>query len=365
MPNKRYYDKLTILAESPPPPPPPHYSNLRCFEVAYKHEFLSVFKCSTIRDIIIIYCFSSSSEEENITKKADQDSNSTRRPFRNTSSLLDFLTTFESTFESTPGLSEYGLIGVRPWSSFQEEAGIPCCLYTFVQKCLLLNVQKTEHISFSSHVYLGEDVDFQVKLIEKNISLCRLEHFSFMEKIASRVSWRGVDNIPPNPSPESELDIFSHLVVPPDMDTMKTINADANLVLQRYLSLIGPKLFPLALDKPEVPVLMYGAYLNLGPHINVCVGNDEKTSKYTTFSGLIIYNCSKDLTKDRLSQFQFVKDAQLVFVCKERYELRAEVLRLDLEDMWRFRLRDEYQTANVADGDHKSLYFLTGSYFGS
>lgn len=33
-------------------------------------------------------------------------------------------------------------------------------------------------------------------------------------------------------------------------------------------------------------------------------------------------------------------------------------MRLELEDEWQFRLRDEFQTANSADD--KPLYFLTG-----
>lgn len=40
--------------------------------------------------------------------------------------------------------------------------------------------------------------------------------------------------------------------------------------------------------------------------------------------------------------------------------LRQEVARLDLEEHWRFRLRDELQTANSPD--QPALYFLAGKH---
>lgn len=286
---------------------------------------------------------------------------------RDTASLLELLVTLES----NPSIVEYGLIGFRPWSSFQDQSGLPPCLRTFVQSCYMINVQKTELLSFASHIFIGEDIDIQLRLMEEGILTCRFEHFSFMAKMTSRIAWRGTDNIPPNPL-ALPGDTFSHLVVAPDMETMKIINCDAHLIMQKYLRLSAEILFPLAVSNSNLHVLVVGCYVNLGPHISTCVINcrsecddqiqPSNCAVTNTYAGLIIYNCVKKLTRDSLSCFKFVKDAQMVLICKERYELRSEVMRLDLEEYWRFRLRDEYQTATPSVDNQKAFYFLTGSY---
>lgn len=50
--------------------------------------------------------------------------------------------------------------------------------------------------------------------------------------------------------------------------------------------------------------------------------------------------------------------ATLCVICQDRNALRQTIVRLELEDEWQFRLRDEFQTANSSDD--KPLYFLTG-----
>lgn len=50
--------------------------------------------------------------------------------------------------------------------------------------------------------------------------------------------------------------------------------------------------------------------------------------------------------------------ATLCVICQDRSSLRQTIVRLELEDEWQFRLRDEFQTANSSDD--KPLYFLTG-----
>lgn len=50
--------------------------------------------------------------------------------------------------------------------------------------------------------------------------------------------------------------------------------------------------------------------------------------------------------------------ATLYVICQDRNSLRQTVVRLELEDEWQFRLRDEFQTANAKED--KPLFFLTG-----
>ena len=246
---------------------------------------------------------------------------------------------------------------------------MPTCLRTFVQSCFMINISKTEQVSFDPNIYIGDDVDLQLRLIEDGILTCRFEHFSYMAKMTSRTAWRGADSLPlslPN------ADLHSHLVVAPDKENMQVIDADAHLIMQRYLRSSAELLFPLPVNNSNLHVLVMGCYVNLGPRISTCVINCRSCDELVvtpgscatkkTYAGLIVYDCAKKLSRDTLACFQFVKDAQMVLICRERYELRSEVMRLDLEEYWRFRLRDEYQTATPSDENRKAFYFLTGSY---
>lgn len=285
---------------------------------------------------------------------------------RDTASLLEFLLALEN----NTSLLKHALIGVRPWSSFQDEGNIPSFLHTFTENCFLLDISKTQNVDFSSNVFFNENLDFHLKLLEENIPTCRYEQFTFMCKVTlhTRLVERdlmvGMETL-------STEEIASRLVVQPDKETMKVIDADPHHVFQKYIKYAGPTLFPLAVNSPEHPILIIGGYLNLGPSIHVCVINhgdikqkilQSTCTKSKIYSGIILYNCSQKLTKDCFVHFKFLKNAQLVFVCQERYELRNEALRLDLEEDWRFRLRDEYQTATKSHTGRNALYFLTGSY---
>lgn len=53
-----------------------------------------------------------------------------------------------------------------------------------------------------------------------------------------------------------------------------------------------------------------------------------------------------------------IEGATLCVICQDRSSLRQTIVRLELEDEWQFRLRDEFQTANSSED--KPLYFLTG-----
>lgn len=76
------------------------------------------------------------------------------------------------------------------------------------------------------------------------------------------------------------------------------------------------------------------------------------------FSGLLLYLCDSFVGADLLKKFKFLKGATLCVICQDRSSLRQTIVRLELEDEWQFRLRDEFQTAN--SNDDKPLYFLTG-----
>ena len=286
---------------------------------------------------------------------------------RDTASLLEFLTAVETNDK----LLGHAIIGVRPWSSFQDEAGIPICVRTFFEDCFLIDVDRTQGIHFSPHVYGAENVDFHLKVLDEQIPTCRFEHFTFMLKVTSSSKWRTRTGAILGVEPFSSNDV-SRFVCQPDTDPIQPIEADPHHVLQKYLKYTGFKLFPLANHNTSNPVLVIGGYLNLGPNIHLCVVNNgdfqeqiAKSGCYSSkeYSGLIIYNCSRKLSKECFASIKFVKKARLIFVCSERAELRNEAIRLDLEEDWRFKLRDEYQTSTrQTDGGVKALHFLTGTY---
>lgn len=113
------------------------------------------------------------------------------------------------------------------------------------------------------------------------------------------------------------------------------------------------------------------------------------------FSGLLLYFCDSFVTPGFLKKFQFLKGkdmgdklnirlsvclcntvintgklsayllfsvvgATLCVICPNRSSLRQTVVRLELEDEWRFRLSDEFQTANAKED--QPLFFLTGKH---
>lgn len=280
--------------------------------------------------------------------------------------MLEFLTAVETNDK----LLQHAIIGVRPWSSFQDEARIPICIRTFFEDCFLIDVSRTQNVQYSPHVYSAENVDFHLKVMDAGIPTCRFEHFTFMLKVTSSSKWRTRTGFVLGIEPFSSNDV-SRFVCQPDVDPVQPIEADPHHVFQKYLKYTGSKLFPLANNNPVNPVLVIGGYLNLGPEINLCVVNNgnfqEKIINSGCFSnkeysGLVIYNCSRKLTKQCFSHMRFIKKARLIFVCGERAELRNEAIRLDLEEDWRFKLRDEYQTSTRQTDGQKALHFLTGTY---
>lgn len=67
-------------------------------------------------------------------------------------------------------------------------------------------------------------------------------------------------------------------------------------------------------------------------------------------------NFSSDLFY--LDFFFNLTGATLCVISQDRSSLRQTIVRLELEDEWQFRLRDEFQTANCSED--RPLYFLTG-----
>lgn len=283
--------------------------------------------------------------------------------------------------ESIPSLLSYGQLGLRQYSS---KCSAPLLRASFARSILnsfiLLNVALLRDIQYDTSRYTYEDVDFSLRVESAGIVTCRLNHYAVLKKYiptGGKTAFRLQLASGPEDSAQApkivEPSEYSKLVNAPDREDTHFFSVPAQFLLELYLANAGSsRLFPTSAGKPHNPVLVIDCYVNLGPKIMVEYissrkADDERKSRSKTaekpstkYSGLLLFFCEQRVTAQFLQQFQFTSGARLCLVCQDRNKLRQEVVRLDLEECWRFRLRDEFQTAN--NPDEPSLFLLTGKH---
>ncbi|XP_067873704.1 protein GREB1 [Heterodontus francisci] len=264
--------------------------------------------------------------------------------------------------ETTAQIPHYALCGVRKWSSkvsspYLAEPFSRCHLHDF----LLLNVDLTQNVQYNQNRFTCDDVDFNLRVHSAGLLICRFNCFSVMKKQIAIGGHRTflikskVPDVPMSISPSQ------YICAPDSKHTF--LAAPAQLLLEKYLQHTSNHLFPLSVRNYSHPVLSVDCYLNLGQEITVCFVSSRPHSlnintSGLTFSGLLLYLCDSFVTASILKKFHFLKGATLCVICQDRSSLRQTVVRLELEDEWQFRLRDEFQTANSQED--KPLFFLTG-----
>ncbi|XP_019376302.1 PREDICTED: protein GREB1 [Gavialis gangeticus] len=264
--------------------------------------------------------------------------------------------------ESTPNVTHYALIGMRKWSSKTNSAEIKepfsCC---HVHDFIMLNVDLTQNVQYNQNRFTCDDVDFNLRVHSAGLLICRFNHFSIMKKQIAVGGQRSfhikskVSDTPVSISPAQ------YICAPDSKHTF--LAAPAQLLLEKYLQYHSHRFFPLSLKNYSHPVLSVDCYLNLGPQIAVCYVSSRPhslniSSSGLIFSGLLLYLCDSFVVASFLKKFHFLKGATLCVICQDRNSLRQTVVRLELEDEWQFRLRDEFQTANAKED--RPLFFLTG-----
>uniref|UniRef100_A0A3Q3MQX2 GREB1 like retinoic acid receptor coactivator n=1 Tax=Mastacembelus armatus TaxID=205130 RepID=A0A3Q3MQX2_9TELE len=210
--------------------------------------------------------------------------------------------------------------------------------------------------------YNCEEVDFNLRANSSGLMLCRFNYFSLMKK---HIPVGGNKDFMVKPKLEIENPtpiIPSQYVCAPDSE-QTLLAAPAQYLLERFLQSCSHKLFPKAVQNRDNPVLSIDSYLSLSPEITVCYINSRPHStnlnyQGLVFSGLLLYLCDSFVASGLLKKFRFFKGATLCVICQDRSSLRQTIVRLELEDQWQFRLRDEFQTANCSED--RPLYFLTG-----
>ncbi|XP_039086980.1 protein GREB1 isoform X3 [Hyaena hyaena] len=264
--------------------------------------------------------------------------------------------------EASPNITHYALIGMRKWSSRAGSAQVRepfsrCHVHDFI----ILNVDLTQNVQYNQNRFMCDDVDFNLRVHSAGLLLCRFNRFSVMKKqiaVGGHRSCHITSKVSDNPA---AIVPAQYICAPDSKHTF--LAAPAQLLLEKFLQHHSHRFFPLSLRNRGHPVLSVDCYLNLGSQISVCYVSSRPHSLNIScsdfmFSGLLLYLCDSFVGASFLKKFQFLKGATLCVICQDRNSLRQTVVRLELEDEWQFRLRDEFQTANAKED--RPLFFLTG-----
>ncbi|KAM9054400.1 protein GREB1 isoform 1-T1 [Megaptera novaeangliae] len=264
--------------------------------------------------------------------------------------------------EASPNITHYALIGMRKWSSKtgSREVREPfsrCHVHDFV----ILNVDLTQNVQYNQNRFMCDDVDFNLRVHSAGLLLCRFNRFSVMKKqiaVGGHRSFHITSKVSDSPM---AIVPAQYICAPDSKHTL--LAAPAQLLLEKFLQHHSHRFFPLSLRNHGHPVLSVDGYLNLGSQISVCYVSSRPHSLNIScsdflFSGLLLYLCDSFVGAGFLKKFHFLKGATLCVICQDRNSLRQTVVRLELEDEWQFRLRDEFQTANAKED--RPLFFLTG-----
>ncbi|XP_028339616.2 protein GREB1 isoform X1 [Physeter macrocephalus] len=264
--------------------------------------------------------------------------------------------------EASPNITHYALIGMRKWSSKTgsrevREPFTRCHVHDFI----VLNVDLTQNVQYGQNRFMCDDVDFNLRVHSAGLLLCRFNRFSVMKK---QIAVGGHRSFPiTSKVSDSPMAIVpaQYICAPDSKHTF--LAAPAQLLLEKFLQHHSHRFFPLSLKNHGHPVLSVDCYLNLGSQISVCYVSSRPHSLNVScsdflFSGLLLYLCDSFVGAGFLKKFHFLKGATLCVICQDRSSLRQTVVRLELEDEWQFRLRDEFQTANAKED--RPLFLLTG-----
>uniref|UniRef100_A0A672SXW3 GREB1-like protein n=1 Tax=Sinocyclocheilus grahami TaxID=75366 RepID=A0A672SXW3_SINGR len=264
--------------------------------------------------------------------------------------------------EATPKISLYAMCGLRKWSSaLSSRAPTSPFSRCHLHDLVMLNVDLTQNVQYDLNRFTCEEVDFNLRANSSGLLLCRFNHFSIMKKHIPIGGHKDFLIKPKLMRMETPVRVCaSQYVCAPDSEHT-LLSAPAQFLLEKFLQSCSHRLFPLALCNSANPVLSIDSYLNLGPQTCYMSSRPHSVNvnhQGVMFSGLLLYLCDSFVVSSLLKKFNFLKGATLCVICQDRSSLRQTIVRLELEDEWQFRLRDEFQTANCSED--RPLYFLTG-----
>ena len=268
-----------------------------------------------------------------------------------------------------------------PWSKQMEEGGASSINtveeltdYDLSHDFIVLNLSKTSSLTYNQFSLNSAQVGFNLKLQAVQMKTKLFREFAFVHKHLPS----GGNPYPTQARNSALVADIDKAIISLHHDSSSHLPYPGPYLMEHYLLYKSQVLFPYA-QSPQFPVLVVDNYVSLGPltHVtfiqsmsltsidrqNSAVLNYKMdTLSRIRFSGLVLYLCEGKLSSEHLGRLNFVKGACLCLVTRDCKTLVREVARLDLEERWKFRLRDEYQTA-CADS-LRPLFFLTGRFEG-
>lgn len=278
-----------------------------------------------------------------------------------------------SALESDPSALDTAAVSLPQWSSqFEDEDTCPAIDslsdYDLNHDFLLLHLRKVAGVQYNCHSYNSCFVDFNLQLKESGLKAALRRDMAVVQKLVKT----GGNPFPVRPQLNGLSPDVNKLVTSLHHDSSSLLPHPGPYLMEHYFLRKSPVLFPHAL-KEETPVLMVDNYVNLGPSMHVAFVRSEMLLQHDNllggsggsvsdvrFGGLVLYLCKGKVTAKQLEKINFVAGASLCIVTQDCKSLVREVARLDLEERWKFRLRDEYQTA--CPDSLKPLFFLTGRF---
>ncbi|XP_071964717.1 GREB1-like protein [Antedon mediterranea] len=272
--------------------------------------------------------------------------------------------------ESTPKIHRFGMLGVREWNTrwLQEPLQEPFS-NRHLDNMVFINVDLTHGLQYDQNRYFDHDIDFNMQIGSSGLASCCFNHISVLikhlptSKIKNAIPTPKVSALPHNYKLNRLISV-KNFVCTPDSEELIPLTMHPQLLLERFLKdASAERLFSLSVRNPDNPVLCVDCYHNLGSSIAVHYVSSRNAASVEMsagieYSGLLLYMCSSYVTPEFLKQFKFINGAKLCLISPDRNTLRRLVVRLDLEDQWQFRLRDEFQTANARED--RPIFLLTG-----
>ena len=273
-------------------------------------------------------------------------------------SLLEVLHSIEQVADSI----NTAAVGVLQWTKELEMSPAQHLTdYDLNHEFLLLNLPLLGSIHYNHFTFHCCEVDFNLQLKAAGLKTRLVTEVAFVKKH--------------QPTYHPRYPFYTHLgslcsdadklVISLHHDASSLLPHPGPYLMEHFLFHRSVALFPHALSAKH-PVVVMDNYVNLGSSMTVvftkpaCKVLDEHHFDGIQFGGLVLYLCEGKVSCEQLHKLNFVSGAGLCLVTRDCKSLVREVARLDLEDHWKFRLRDEYQTACP---DHfKPLFFLTGRY---
>uniref|UniRef100_A0A8C5G847 Growth regulating estrogen receptor binding 1 n=1 Tax=Gouania willdenowi TaxID=441366 RepID=A0A8C5G847_GOUWI len=268
-------------------------------------------------------------------------------------------------------LMHFGLCGIRKWSSRGSNNPREPFSRGHLHDFLLLNVDRSQNVQYDQNRFTCHDVDFVLRLHSAGLLVCRFNSFSVMKKQIAIGGYRTfiiktkMTDVPTSVGP-------SQYICAPDSKHL-LLATPAQLLLEKYLQHTSLKLFPLSAKNYTHPVLSVDCYLNLGPEVHTCEPHTCTVRQLTlTVSRSPVGDGVFRELQASFGQHQHHRaslqrpavvlptGATLCVIGADRSSLRQTVGRLELEEEWRFRLSDEFQTANTKED--RPLFFLTGKH---